>query len=966
MNKKLISIGLTVLMTLTVLSSISGLANATTNGGFNIYTIGTDYANFTLPNYKVWQFGYNDSGRNMTNEPILAEINGNYGFIYQDSSNTLAFYNIKTDTYSVLTSSWQNYTIPGNYGGRSLRYWAARQNLFYTQLLNGNISEISSYGLIGGYFYVQQYNAVNNTYTSRNTTLPYTDVQESTWLSGSYQYNILPLTISNGTYEISFSESTGSYTDDNVSNGIYVWNIYSGKFYASNIGGLGVSETTANNKDTLYTISADMAVGGSLVQFDIFNWTTDTFDYQQQPFPFASTNNNMPFFIENDYNGTFTIELYQNTYGGSSTYGSYYFYYNSINKKISPVSTVSSSDTINDVETMANQEVYIFKNLVSGVNAQTPYISGYTYIAGAYFNYYNNSLMQSNLSWLNTENTKTGNPNTNVLIAETNNSLFYTFNAGSSGAMTSTTTFTVYWSPQFSKGIISYQPIVSKYNLEIKENGLPLSTQWTYTFNGTSYTLTNNSYNYSLVNGNYALSVSSVNGYNVAYPSTIVIDNASKIAYVNFSTIPKYTVHIKENGLPLGKSWNFTIKHDSSVIVSESLSSDEYNTSLQNGTYYLYAGSESGYHLNIHTSPFTVSGSVITEYVNYSAIPTYTLYLKESGLSSGTKWIAYVNSVEYSSTNEYINVSGLNNGTYSISIDNVVDYSLGTYPNSFTINGNNEYINVSFTHNLSLYNLKIIASGIKNIDTITWSVVFNSTTYSSQNSNTIIIPSLKNGSYSFSVNSVSGYITDKYLSTIIISGNTTERIYFNETFRFILHSNLSTTIVFNGSTYTTSNNYVNISNLVNGTYSLSINGVSGYSLSAYPSNVIINGNNYYLNITYTKVILSAGHYIVSFVMFGLPSGASWTVVINNIQYYSSGKYLNVSLVNGTYYPDIIIPNGYYINSANILIVNGHNTNYTMVMYPNTVSLLTTNMPYIIIFLFIIFALVIVLLVKRRD
>ena len=143
--------------------------------------------------------------------------------------------------------------------------------------------------------------------------------------------------------------------------------------------------------------------------------------------------------------------------------------------------------------------------------------------------------------------------------------------------------------------------------------------------------------------------------------------------------------------------------------------------------------------MNIHTSPFTVSGSVITEYVNYSAIPTYTLYLKESGLSSSTKWIAYVNSIEYSSTNEYINVSGLNNGTYSLSIDNVADYSLGSYPNSFTINGNNEYINVSFTHNLSLYNLKIIASGIKNIDTITWSVVFNSTTYSSQNSNTIII-----------------------------------------------------------------------------------------------------------------------------------------------------------------------------------------------------------------------------------
>ena len=125
MNKKLISIGLTVIMTLTVLSGISGLVSATTSGGFNVYTIGTDYSNFTLPNYKVWQFGTNDYGRGMPNQPILAEINGNYGFIYQDSSNTLAFYNIKNDSYSVLTSSWQNYTIPNSYGSySSLLYWA--------------------------------------------------------------------------------------------------------------------------------------------------------------------------------------------------------------------------------------------------------------------------------------------------------------------------------------------------------------------------------------------------------------------------------------------------------------------------------------------------------------------------------------------------------------------------------------------------------------------------------------------------------------------------------------------------------------------------------------------------------------------------------------------------------------------------------------------------------------------------
>jgi hypothetical protein len=929
MNKKLIVIGLSVLMTLTVLSGISGLANATTDGGFNIYTIGTDYANFTLPNYKVWQFGYNNYGRNMTNQPILAEINGNYGFIYQDSSNTLAFYNIKTDTYSVLTSSWQNYTIPNSYDGRNIGFWAARQNLFYTQLLNGNISEISSFGLINGYFYVQQYNAVNNTYISRNTTLPYTDVQVSTWSSGNYQYNIFPFTISNGTYEFTFTESSASY-NDNVTSGIYIWNIYSGKFFASNIGGLGVSETSANNKDVFYTISTDMANSGGIVQLDVFDWATDTFNYEQKSFDASNTNNNMPFFIEDNFNGTFTIEFYQNTANGGSTFGGYYFYFNNNTKQMSNVITVSVSDNINDVETMSNQEVYIFKNLVSGVNGDTYFLGGYTDIAGAYFNYYNNSLMQSNLTWLNIENNKTGDPATNVLIAETNNSLFYTFDAGTSQEMTSTTTLTVYWSPQFSKGIISYQPTVSKYNLEIKENGLPSGTSWSYTFNGTSYSLTNNSYNYSLVNGNYALSVSSVNGYTVTYPSTITIDNASKIAYVNFTAIPKYSVTIQENGLPSNTQWNFTIKHSGTTVIAETLTTSSYTTSLQNDTYDLYAGSISGFNMHIHTSPFTVSGSAITEYINYTAIPTYTLFLKETGLASGTTWIAYIGSTEYTSSNAYINVTGLTNGTYSLSIDNVVDYSLSSYPTSFTITGSNYYINVTFTHNTTLYQVKFIANHIANVNAITWTIVFNGTQYASKNSNTIIVPSLKNGSYSLVVNSVSGYITDKYPSTISISGsNITQELYFNETFSFQVNETGYSGqwfIIFNGTSYSSSTSTLIISGLVNYSYPLSVTTPTGYSVSSYPNIIKINGNNEYLNIIFTKTIITKGYFIVEFVIAGYRGNIS--IIINNVIYYTTNGYKNVTLPNGSYNPVIELPSGYELaQPLPTLNVNGNNTVY---------------------------------------
>ena len=38
---------------------------------------------------------------------------------------------------------------------------------------------------------------------------------------------------------------------------------------------------TANNKDVFYTISTDMANSGGIVQLDVFDWATDTFNYEQ-------------------------------------------------------------------------------------------------------------------------------------------------------------------------------------------------------------------------------------------------------------------------------------------------------------------------------------------------------------------------------------------------------------------------------------------------------------------------------------------------------------------------------------------------------------------------------------------------------------------------------------------------------------------------------------------------------------
>ena len=305
----------------------------------------------------------------------------------------------------------------------------------------------------------------------------------------------------------------------------------------------------------------------------------------------------------------------------------------------------------------------------------------------------------------------------------------------------------------------------STYNLEIKENGLPSGTQWSYIFNGTSYTLTTNSKNYTLLNGTYSLSVSNVNGYTDTYPSSIIINGSNEIAYVNFTAIPIYKVTMNENGLPLGTSFTYDFNS-----VSYTLTNNSYVYELSNGTYPLSVTSVAGY--NVHYSSSIVVAGATNFYINFTKIPTYSLIVKESGLS-GIVWHIFLNGKEYNSSTPYNNVTGLTNGTYSFSVDTISGYLLHSYPSSFTINGANQIIDLTFNKNASTYNVNIVENGLANVNNIKWSIVFNGTTYISSNSNDIIIGGILNGSYSFKVNPITNYIIDKYNTTLIVKGNTT-------------------------------------------------------------------------------------------------------------------------------------------------------------------------------------------------
>ena len=151
------------------------------HGGFTYYNENISYRNVTLPDFNSWQLGRNDYGRHEPQEPILANhlkfynksglIQGR-GFIYQNTKNTISAYMISTGKYYILSNKWENLT----YDTSKRVFWASRQDIFYTELNNGTLNSITDYGVIHGYFYVQAYFPLNNTYKVSNTTLSISDI----------------------------------------------------------------------------------------------------------------------------------------------------------------------------------------------------------------------------------------------------------------------------------------------------------------------------------------------------------------------------------------------------------------------------------------------------------------------------------------------------------------------------------------------------------------------------------------------------------------------------------------------------------------------------------------------------------------------------------------------------------------------------------------------------------------------
>gem|GEM_PF-2571028 len=307
---------------------------------------------------------------------------------------------------------------------------------------------------------------------------------------------------------------------------------------------------------------------------------------------------------------------------------------------------------------------------------------------------------------------------------------------------------------------INYVSNVTKYIVSFNESGLPANTTWGVTIgNITNYT-NSNSIAFTLSNGSYSYKIYSPSSYN-AVPSYGNLNVSSSIT-INVKFVPlikEYKISFIEHGLPAGMIWS--IKFNGSLYSNNTTS---VSFIMPNGTYPYQIMPVKGYTSNVSYGNVTVNGKDTSVYIGWELL--YEISFVENGLPANAPWSVTFNGKALSSSKPMITAYAPN-GTYSYKVNSIQHYYANITNGNVTINGTGKTIYIGWKMIPLKYTVTFIESGLP--ANTQWSVVFNNT---KQTSAGAISFTAINGTYSFSIVSISGYsyTIKNYTNQVTING----------------------------------------------------------------------------------------------------------------------------------------------------------------------------------------------------
>jgi YVTN family beta-propeller protein len=323
-----------------------------------------------------------------------------------------------------------------------------------------------------------------------------------------------------------------------------------------------------------------------------------------------------------------------------------------------------------------------------------------------------------------------------------------------------------------NQGTVSIvQTVNTTFALTFQESGLPASTLWSASVGGTSHSSTNSSVTFSEPNGTAVYSIGHVAGYH-STPSSGSVVISGKPALVNVTFTPNavqsYPVTFSAQGLPSGATFGVTLNGSTMSSSGGSLVFDE-----PNGSFPFSVGSVTDYRATPTSGAIVVQGGPVDQTIVFTenASVTYAVDFVESGLAPGTGWSVSLNGTVNGSVTPEIGFE-VASGTFTFNVASVPPYSASPSHGSVPVTGPTT-VTIQFT--IPTYIATFTESGLPS--STNWTVNLGGAPHGTTSAS--IHLDLANGSYPWTVSSVSGFTATPMGGTLSVTGaNVTTAINF--------------------------------------------------------------------------------------------------------------------------------------------------------------------------------------------
>ncbi|HTP54886.1 MAG TPA: kelch repeat-containing protein [Thermoplasmata archaeon] len=229
---------------------------------------------------------------------------------------------------------------------------------------------------------------------------------------------------------------------------------------------------------------------------------------------------------------------------------------------------------------------------------------------------------------------------------------------------------------------------------------------------------------------------------------------------------PVYTVTYSESGLPTHKSWTVSFFG----VVHSAPAGTSIQFSVLNGTYPYLVQSDGGYQVSGLPASGTldVHGSDVNVSVLFVHGPTFTLTFHERGLGPFSNWCVTVGATVCSTTPR-VQFKHLTPGTYDYSLQPVGNLSTLTKLDGGIVASNGT---VTVSHGTTFQilfgsSVHFVETGLPN--GTNWTVHIGG--HATRSNSSTIVVLLRNGSYSFHIPNVPGFVSSMRVGALYVGGH---------------------------------------------------------------------------------------------------------------------------------------------------------------------------------------------------